>query len=218
MSRSSRTLPGYWDSYKPDKDSDSPAPAVDSFEWTQYPGHGEGEGILQQPRSALDLGCGEGKEAVYLARKGVEVIALDFSPVQVARARRWWGDTPGLSFVEADACQYLATTRSTYDAIYSIWGAAWFTDPERLFPLVAQRLNPGGVFAFSQAEPLEGFHGFEGLYGNGFTGRKLTVRRWSYSPEAWADLLKRHGFHDIEARVLEAPDPDDVGTLMVCAR
>ena len=32
----------------------------------------------------------------------------------------------------------------------------WFTDPERLFPSVAQRLAPGGVFAFSHREPIAG--------------------------------------------------------------
>lgn len=31
-----------------------------------------------------------------------------------------------------------------------------FTDPERLFPLVAKRLAPGGVFAYSQDEPVPG--------------------------------------------------------------
>ena len=46
---------------------------------------------------------------------------------------------------------------------------------------------------------------------------ELTVLRWSYAPEQWTDLLKRHGFTDVGASILEAPDPRGVGTLMVRA-
>ncbi|MEV0279750.1 hypothetical protein AB0I22_25625 [Streptomyces sp. NPDC050610] len=56
------------------------------------------------------------------------------------------------------------------------------------------------------------------MYGNGLTGRKLVVVRWAYSPEWWADLLKRHGLTDTDAQILPAPDPQDVGTLLVRAR
>jgi hypothetical protein len=79
------------------------------------------------------------------------------------------------------------------------------------------RLKPGGAFAFSQAEPIEGHYGPQAMYGNGLAGRKLTMLRWNYAPEAWADNLKRSGFTDIDARILPAPNPENVGTLMVRA-
>lgn len=219
MPRSSQNLPEYWDTYKPHRgDGEPPAPEADSFEWTQHPGHGPTDDILGRPRSVLELGSAEGKEAVFLARKGIDVTALDFSAAQVERARKWWDGTDHLAFAHAEACDYLASTETSYDAIFSIWGAVWFTDPDVLIPLIAGRLNPGGVFAFSQAEPIEGYYGPPAMYGNGLSGRKLTVLRWNYPPETWRDLLKRNGFTDIDAHVLEAPDPQDVGTLMVRAR
>ncbi len=219
MPRASQTVAQYWDTYKPNRgDTLATAPPVTSFEWTQHgPGHGPGADWLGSPRTALELGAAECKEAVHLVGRGVWVTALDFSAAQVERARAWWQNTPGLDIVHAEACDFLEATDTTYDAVYSVWGAVWFTDPEHLFPLVRKRLNPGGVFAFSQAEPLEGFYGPEGMYGNGFNGPRLTVVRWSHSPEQWADLLKRHGFTDIDAHVLAAPDPRDVGTLMLRA-
>ncbi|MFP3988735.1 class I SAM-dependent methyltransferase [Streptomyces sp. E11-3] len=219
MSRESTNLPEYWDSYKPHRgQGEQPAPAADVFAWTQYEGHGPAEELLGRPRAALELGSAEGKEAVYLARTGVAVTALDFSTEQIARARRWWGpDSPRLTFVQAEACDYLTRTERSYDAVFSIWGAIWFTDPDVLIPLIAKRLNPGGVLAFSQAEPIEGYHGPQPMYGNGLAGRKLPLLRWSYGPQWWADLLKRHGFTDIDAHTLPAPNPQDVGTLMVRA-
>jgi SAM-dependent methyltransferase len=211
----------YWDKYKPFRgEGVQPAPQADRFDWTQFPGHGPGAEILGQPRRALELGPAEGKEAAYLAQRGVEVTAVDFSAVQVDRARTFWRDTPGLSFVHGEACDYLASTTTAYDAIYSVWGAVWFTDPEELFPPIVKGLAPGGVFAFSQAEPVAGAYGPQQMRGKWLEGREseLTVLRWQYAPEMWADILKRHGFTDIDAYILKAPNPKDMGTLMVRAR
>ncbi|MEV6400634.1 class I SAM-dependent methyltransferase [Streptomyces sp. NPDC051907] len=196
-----------------------PAPLVDRFEWTQYPGHGPGVELLGRPDRALDLGPAEGKEAVFLARQGAEVTGVDLSPVQVARAHAWWRDEPRLRFVQADVCDYLAEDTEPLDAIYSVWGAVWFTDPEQLFPLIAKRLARGGTFAFSQAEPAPGAYGPQPMRGKWLEGREreLTVLRWQYTPDAWADLLKRHGFNEVDATVLAAPEPGKLGTLIVRA-
>ncbi|MBW2735065.1 MAG: methyltransferase domain-containing protein [Deltaproteobacteria bacterium] len=37
---------------------------------------------------ALDIGCGEGQNAVYLAQQGLEVVAVDISVVGLRKARR----------------------------------------------------------------------------------------------------------------------------------
>src|SRR5438105_12012249 len=39
------------------------------------------------PGRALDVGCGEGADAIWLARRGWMVIAIDISDVAVSRAR-----------------------------------------------------------------------------------------------------------------------------------
>ena len=39
------------------------------------------------PKSALDLACGEGRHAVWLAKRGWRVTAVDFSEVAVGKAR-----------------------------------------------------------------------------------------------------------------------------------
>ena len=44
------------------------------------------------PGDALDLACGEGRNAIWLAGRGWRVVASDFSAVAVDRARRLAGD------------------------------------------------------------------------------------------------------------------------------
>ena len=54
------------------------------------------------PRSALDLACGEGRNAIWLAGRGWDVTAIDFSGVAVERGRRLAGDLP-ISWQVGDA-------------------------------------------------------------------------------------------------------------------
>jgi Cyclopropane fatty acid synthase and related methyltransferases len=43
---------------------------------------------LLAPGRAVDLGCGEGANAVFLARAGFDVVGIDFSPVALRKAQR----------------------------------------------------------------------------------------------------------------------------------
>ncbi|MGW3135026.1 class I SAM-dependent methyltransferase [Streptomyces sp. NPDC001139] len=215
-----QTAAEYWDKYKPYRgQGPQPRPSAACFDWTGVPGHGPGAELLGSPGTALDLGPAEGENAAFLARSGVEVTAVDFSAVQTARAREFWGDLPGLTFVEAEACAFLDDDPRQWDAIYSTWGAVWFTDPENLFPRIAKRLAPGGVFAFSHREPIAGQYGAQVMSGKWLEGREteLTVYRWQHTAAQWADILKRHGFVDVDATVHPAVDPADLGTLIVRA-
>jgi SAM-dependent methyltransferase len=44
------------------------------------------DGTLE-PGRAIDLGCGEGDNAIFLAEHGFEVTAIDFAPSAIAKAR-----------------------------------------------------------------------------------------------------------------------------------
>src|SRR3954471_477357 len=46
------------------------------------------EAVGLEPGRALDVGCGEGADAVWLARRGWQVTALDVSQVAIHRAQR----------------------------------------------------------------------------------------------------------------------------------
>lgn len=41
-----------------------------------------------EPCKAITLGCGVGRETIYLAKKGFDVIGVDFSPAAINKARR----------------------------------------------------------------------------------------------------------------------------------
>ncbi|MDX3457478.1 class I SAM-dependent methyltransferase [Streptomyces sp. ME02-8801-2C] len=146
--------------------------AEPSFCWTQYAGHGPGPELLGNPRSVLEIGCGTGRALAYLAQRGVAARGVGLSPAMVKKTMKKWAGT-GAEFVCAEVLEYLSEHEDAYDAVYSIFGAAWFTDPGRLFPLVRQRLRPGGVFVFSQPPAIPAAYGLQGMYKGGFAGKAM---------------------------------------------
>ncbi|AJE84345.1 hypothetical protein SLNWT_3969 [Streptomyces albus] len=184
--------------------------------WTQYPGHGPGPELLGAPGKVLEIGCGTGRALAYLAQRGITARGVDLSPVMVEKAIDKWSET-GAVFRQGEILEYLAACEETYDAIYSNFGAAWFTDPGKLLPLVRSRLDAGGVFVFSQPPAIPGAYGPQGMYKGGFAGKALFTYRYSYRPPVWERLLTRAGFATATARVHEAPRQGHIGTLIVRA-
>lgn len=62
--------------------------------------HGEATFVeALSPRSVLDAGCGTGRVAVELARRGIDVVGVDLDPSMLDAARR---KAPELPWVEGD--------------------------------------------------------------------------------------------------------------------
>ncbi|MEV7655070.1 class I SAM-dependent methyltransferase [Streptomyces anulatus] len=203
-----------WDTYSNSAFKDDMEP---SFCWTQYAGHGPGPELLGDPATALEIGCGTGRALALLARRGIKATGIDLSPVMVKKATERWAGT-GADFVCGEVLEVLAADTTIYDAVYSVFGAAWFTDPARLFPLVAGRLRPGGVLAFSHPPAIPGAYGPQGMYKGGFAGKAMFTYRYAYTPRRWKSFLERAGFRAVDARVLDAPEAGHIGTLLVTAR
>jgi len=51
----------------------------------------------------------------------------------------------------------------------------------------------------------------------GFAGKAVFTYRYGYRPTVWERLLGRAGFTAPEARILDAPEPGRLGTLLVRA-
>lgn len=56
--------------------------------------------------SVLDVGCGEGKNAAYLALRGADVLAFDVSPLAIGNARGAWPDVAGVEWLCSDAMAF----------------------------------------------------------------------------------------------------------------
>lgn len=212
-----------WDTYarqRPERKPTNGRGETTWFNWTQYPDHGPGAELLDLPAGGrvLDLGCGRGGNLAHVATLGARAVGVDVSLAQLKAAEARWSDA-GLVLHRANAVRFLEETGEYFDAIYSVYGAVWFTDPDELLPAVRKRLKPGGILAFSQRPAVKGCYGCQASYINRSEDEDpLVVKRWDYEPDRWEDIVREHGFSNVTARVLAAPPgPRKIGTLLVRA-
>jgi SAM-dependent methyltransferase len=108
-----------------------------------------------QAESILELGCGTGAHAEYLARKGYTVHGVDLSKEMLARAEARKEGMPAdvatrLSFGEGDVRS--VRTGRTYDVVISLFHVMSYQstndDLVSAFETAATHLSPGGLFLF----------------------------------------------------------------------
>ena len=114
------------------------------------------------PGTALDLACGEGRNAVWLAEHGWDVTGVDFSEVAIRKARRLAaqrGVAP--DFVVSDLLSWKAE-RARYDLVVVFYLQLPEVERRTVLRNAAAALAPGGtllVVAHHLANIAEGWGG-----------------------------------------------------------
>jgi ubiquinone/menaquinone biosynthesis C-methylase UbiE len=106
-------------------------------------------------KDVLEFGCGAARWSIALAQCGARPVGLDLSPRQLYHARQLM-DEAGVNFplIEASA-EDVPLPDASFDIVFCDWGAMTFCDPQRTVPEAARLLRSGGLFAFSNAAPIQ---------------------------------------------------------------
>ena len=99
---------------------------------------------LDAPQEVLDLGVGEGRNAVYLAQQGHAVTAVDYSAQGLRKTRRLADEKDvEVETIEADVRDW-APDRS-WDAIVVTFLHLTPSELPSLYRLLREHLRPGGI-------------------------------------------------------------------------
>jgi len=105
--------------------------------------HGEADFVASlAPTSVLDAGCGTGRVAIELARRGIDVVGVDADPEMLERAER---RRPDLVWVLADLASLVLDRR--FDVVVMAGNILPFAEPASRAAIVATcagHLTPGG--------------------------------------------------------------------------
>lgn len=160
----------------------------------------------------LDVCCGTGDLAVEAERRGGRVVALDFSPRMLERARRKSGT---IEWVRGDALA-LPFEDGTFDAATVGFGIRNLTDLEGGMRELARVLRQGGKLAVLEiTRPRGVLRPFFRLWldvlvplagkvlpgGKAYTYLPASVRRFP-GPEDLSALFERTGFEHVSYRLL----------------
>lgn len=145
---------GWWDAFYENRAKPCPffgeSPDESLAEWVD-------EAIVL-PGKALDLGCGNARNAIFLAQRGFSVMAVDFSPTAIS----WAKERVATAGVEVQLrCQSvfdMDTEAGSFDVIYDS-GCFHHLPPHRrraYVALVTNALRPGGWFGLTCFRPEGG--------------------------------------------------------------
>jgi len=143
----------------------------------------------------LELGCGTGEDALYLAERGVHVTATDVSEAMLEAARAKTGDNPSITFANLDlrslsTNDYRLATRNFSGAFSNFGPLNCLDDWRPLAAWLAGRVKPEGIVGLGIMSPLclwePLWHGLHGDY-------KTATRRWrsttTFQPDGAAEPI-----------------------------
>jgi ubiquinone/menaquinone biosynthesis C-methylase UbiE len=118
---------------------------------------------------ALDLGCGTGRHALWLAQSGAEVTAVDFSAGMLAEAR----EKPGadrIQLVEHDLHTTLPWADGAFDLVVSGLVVEHLRDLDHFFGEIRRLLGPAGRAIVSAMHPAMFLRGSQARFTDPISG------------------------------------------------
>lgn len=102
----------------------------------------------------LDLACGKGRHAIYMNRKGLDVIGVDLSPQNIAEAKVHENDR--LHFFVHDMRDIFS--HATFDYVVNLFTSFGYFDTEseneQAICATATAMKPGGYFIMDYLNPV----------------------------------------------------------------
>lgn len=144
-----------------------------------------------QPGSALDVGCGEGADAVWLARQGWEVTALDVSQVALDKAAEHAAEAGvDITWRQVDLGGWPGEP-GAYDLVSAQF--MYLPQPElaQLYRALGDSVAPGGTLLLVGHHPMDPRHG----------DHDFPDVRWT--PEEVEDWLDPSDWKSIELSTIE---------------
>ena len=147
--------------------------------------HGEAayvDALLDRPGRVLDAGCGTGRVAVELARRGHEVVGVDNDPSMLAVA----GRQPGPRWLAGDLAALDLPER--FDLVVAAGNVVVFLEPgtePRVVAALARHLVPGGLLVSgwrTDRLPRAGYDAWAAA-----AGLEPVVRHATWDGDPWRD-------------------------------
>jgi ubiquinone/menaquinone biosynthesis C-methylase UbiE len=156
--------------------------------------------------AVIDLGCGTGRHALWLAAQGASVTAVDFSNGMLEEARRKPG-ADAVRFVAHDLARPLPFSDGAFDRVVSGLVLEHLQDLGRFFSEARRVLRPGGGAVVSAMHPAMFLKGSQAAFTDPATGEKIRPGSFAHSIGDFVMAGVRAGF-SLEAIIEDAPDAE----------
>jgi malonyl-CoA O-methyltransferase len=154
--------------------------------------------------TVLDLGCGTGRHALWLAAAGATVTAVDFSERMLAEARRKPGST-AIRFLAHDLAEPLPFAAGAFDLVVSGLVLEHLRDLDAFFGEAHRVLRADGRAVVSAMHPAMLLRGSQARYSDPESGEKIQPGSFPHQLGDFVMAAVRAGFR-LERIGEHAPD------------
>ena len=154
---------------------------------------------LRPGQKVLDVAAGNGNASLAAARRWCDVVATDYVPALLERARaRAAADGLELSFQEADA-EALPFPDASFDVVVSTFGVMFTPDQDRAAAEMLRVCRPGGRIGLANWTP-------DGFIGQLFKtiGRHVPPAAGARSPALWGTPARIAAMFETQASSIQA--------------
>lgn len=152
----------------------------------------------------LEIGCGTGKNTIWLIIKAAEITAVDLSEEMLARAEAKI-NSDKVNFVQADILQDWNFGEKQFDLISFSLVLEHIENLEAIFSKVSKAIAPGGYVYIGELHPFKQYTGTKARFETE-TGLQV-VTCFTHHISDFTKLAIKHGFEIVE--INEHFDGDD---------
>jgi ubiquinone/menaquinone biosynthesis C-methylase UbiE len=140
-----------------------------------------------QSRDVLELGCGTGKNTVWLAAQARSLTAMDFSDGMIAHAtRRVAGSPIEVKFLRHDVREPWPIERDAVDVVVGNLVLEHVSDVGAVFREAARVLRSGGIAYFCELHPDRQARGGQAQFSDVESGERVYVTAYVHTVDEFA--------------------------------
>lgn len=143
-------------------------------------------------RKVIEVGCGTGRNTVWLAERAADIVALDFSEAMLDRARARVKDP--LRFVQHDVRATWPLADSSADVVIAMLILEHVEHVEAVFREAARVLPSGGQFFLCELHPMRQLAGGRAQFSNAKTGERKLITAFLHDVSDYVNAGLSSGF------------------------
>ena len=159
-----------------------------------------------QFENVIELGCGSGKNTIWLAKKARKIIGLDFSAEMLAIAKQKV-KSDRVEFKKGDLNQDWEVENAYADLITSSLTLEHIQDLNPIFSKASQKIRKDGVFFISELHPFKQYLGSKARYETEQGTEELTT--FTHHISDYIENAMLHGFELLEIKEWFDKEPEN---------
>jgi ubiquinone/menaquinone biosynthesis C-methylase UbiE len=158
--------------------------------------------------NCLEIGCGTGKNTIFLLTKAKQVTAVDFSEEMLAKARQKI-NANNVQFIQADITNDWTFITKQYDLVTFSLVLEHIENLEEIFKKVAAVTHPNSFVYIGELHPFKQYTGTKARFDTA-AGQQL-VTCFNHHISDFTSCAKQYGFNILD--IAEYFDADDKKTI-----